>query len=422
MNVTVTVKISEAIAKEYQLREMRLPVGYPTSTGLHQVGLEIADSMMWDALERAKEETKPSLAMAYNSLATQIKKAIDGAQAESDVSHAKLNNGLVTLEPSQISVGDNVRTAFDQESIEELAEDIKAHGLINPITVRVNNGHYVLVAGERRMRACIMANVPIMAHVIEADNILTRRIQLAENIHREDLGLEDKARAVQELYEQLGSMQAVADTVKKSKAWVSKLVAIAKGLGYWAKKILEEGISEDMEVLGLVEKIDAMSYGTNRCWSIYENLKSGVYHRADLQRVLKEIKDKKKKDLAPRQEKIPPAGNGGQCAGQLMLTGVEAVPSSATQEAAARREYLGLPNAVKNLLRFYVDTQPREHQGEKYQIVTEFSEIPFSGDGEGECYKAFDKDEILKAWRDLVEAFANWNGEIMTEEYFQENA
>ena len=87
-----------------------------------------------------------------------------------------------------------------------------------------------------------------------------------------------------------------------------------------------------------------------------------------------------------------------------------------------RREYLGLMDAVKNLLRFYVDTQPREHQGKAYQIVAEFSEIPFCGDGVGDSYQAFDKDEILEAWRDLVEAFADWGGKIVTEEYFQENA
>lgn len=417
--MNVTVKISETIAKEYQVRELRLPEGFPSRSGVHQVDLVTADSMMWDALKQAKEETKPSLAMAYNSLAGQIKKQMDNAQAKGDVSQRnKEEKHFVTLARSEILTLDQVRTSFDDASMAELAADIRVHGLINPITVRPgHDGKFYLVAGERRMNACEIAGVPIVAQVIAADEIIAKRIQLAENIHRDELSLEDKARAVRELYDQLGTMQAVADQVKKSKAWVSKLFALTEpDLGYRAQLLLTNGIVEDLEILGIMARIEnTCTYADAE--EAYKRAKEGNFTRDQAREFLRQRSEKRKQDT----EKAAAKRKEQEEKWQARQAEIKAERERRMVEEAKRPPRRELPDAVRNLLRFYVTTQAREHQGEAYQIVTEFSEIPFSGDGVGDSYQAFDKDEILKAWRELVEAFADWDGEIMTEEYFQEN-
>ena len=142
-----------------------------------------------------------------------------------------------------------------------------------------------------------MAGVPIVAQVVDVDADAARRIQLAENIHREDLGLMDKAKAVRGLYDELGTMQAVADLVKKSKAWVSKLVGISEGLGYWGQKLIEEGVTEDLEIIRAMEAIDKLApAGTNTSWSTFENIKSKGWGRDEVLAKVKEIKGRIKED------------------------------------------------------------------------------------------------------------------------------
>ncbi|MCP5279675.1 MAG: ParB/RepB/Spo0J family partition protein [Thiobacillus sp.] len=409
------IKITEAIFNDYVERlssdPLTFPKAWPGQVGMVEVDEDMAHLVRLDAEKMAKT-SNPKMAMAYRNLANQVERSREIRDEE--VSHAKHVTGLVMLEASQISTGDNVRTVFDQASIEELAEDIKAHGLINPITVRTNNGHYVLVAGERRMRACQIAGVPIMANVIEADNVLTRRIQLAENIHREDLSLEDKANAVRELYEQLGTMQAVADQVKKSKSWVSKLVALSEpDLSYRTRRLLEEGKVEDLEILGIMNRIE------NTCDLAdanvaYEKLVAGELTREQAREFLRSKTEKRQKHIKEEEARRKEA----KARRDAEEAKRKAEREKQLAEEAARppkREYLHPNQAVHNLLRFYVTTLPREHQGKHYEIVTEFSRRGYAGDGVTD-------EDIMKAWRDLVEAYADWGGNIVTEEYFQENA
>lgn len=307
------IKISEAVFNDYVTRlssdPLAFPKAWPGQVGLVEVDEDMAHLVQLDAEKMAKA-SKPKMAMAYRSLANQVaecrkvEETLKSVVVEREKDVSQRNSGeFIQLARAEIIVLDQVRTEIDEESIDELAEDIEANGLINPITVRPGDGGmFYLVAGERRMRACTLAGVPIVAKVIQGDEGAARRIQLAENVHREDLSLKDKARAVGELYNQLGTMQAVADQVKKSKGWVSKLVAIENGLSFWPSKVLDEGISEDMEVLALLTKIDLKSDGTNRMWSIYKKMKAGEMGRAELQEVLRDIKKKEEKKQVEQKE------------------------------------------------------------------------------------------------------------------------
>ena len=91
---------------------------------------------------------------------------------------------------------DQPRTYFDENEIHGLAESIKSVGLIQPIIVREKEGLYVIVAGERRYRACKYNEMKnIKAIIIEADDEQNLTMALIENIQRESLNPIEEAKA-----------------------------------------------------------------------------------------------------------------------------------------------------------------------------------------------------------------------------------
>lgn len=122
-----------------------------------------------------------------------------------------------------IDVDAQTRTEFDEESIAELAADIAERGLLQPILLNPTKGRFRLIAGERRLRATRHnQQTAIPAIITKANTQDALLMQLAENIHREELTLQDEANAIKLLHSQLDSLDAVAQKVKKSNAWCSK--------------------------------------------------------------------------------------------------------------------------------------------------------------------------------------------------------
>jgi ParB/RepB/Spo0J family partition protein len=118
------------------------------------------------------------------------------------------------------------RQTFDDESITELAEDIRAHGLINPLTVTVVGDEYRIVAGERRYRALQIAGfTDVSVRVVNEE--AARAIQLAENLHREDLPLLEEAQAFASLKEHLQlNVRDLAAKVHRSASYVDRRLQI----------------------------------------------------------------------------------------------------------------------------------------------------------------------------------------------------
>lgn len=153
-----------------------------------------------------------------------------------------------------------IRTEFDQESIEDLAADIQERGLLQPVLLNPIGDRYQLIAGERRLRAVkIYGNTSIPALLVKASPDQMLLMQLAENVQRENLSLEEECNAIAKLYELLGSLDKVAATVKKSKSWCSKRYAMTqKGLHYLAEQLLEDGCTEDIELLRSLSSLIAL--------------------------------------------------------------------------------------------------------------------------------------------------------------------
>lgn len=92
------------------------------------------------------------------------------------------------------------RHVFEGEALKELAQSIKNHGVLQPITVRCVGGAYELIAGERRLRATRMAELTeIPAIIVEADDEESAVLALIENIQRQDLSYMEEAKGYQKL-------------------------------------------------------------------------------------------------------------------------------------------------------------------------------------------------------------------------------
>jgi ParB family chromosome partitioning protein len=105
---------------------------------------------------------------------------------------------------------DQPRRIFGEDELMELTESIKEYGVIQPVIVKKNGeGTYTLIAGERRLRASILAGlVKIPAIVRNSDDQDSAIIALVENVQRENLGYMEEAQAYCRLIEEYGMTQS----------------------------------------------------------------------------------------------------------------------------------------------------------------------------------------------------------------------
>ena len=156
-------------------------------------------------------------------------------QAEGAVSTLPLQK----IEPNPLQP----RKTFAEEELDALAESIRIHGIIQPLTVRLlPNGYYQIIAGERRWRAARLAGlsqVPVV--VIEADDRKAMELALIENLQRADLNPIEEAEGYQQLISQYGMTQEqAAERVGKSRPAVANALRLLS-LGPEILKLVEAG-------------------------------------------------------------------------------------------------------------------------------------------------------------------------------------
>lgn len=125
------------------------------------------------------------------------------------------------------------RTAFDPDALAQLSSSISAHGVLSPLVVRAAGaGGYILIAGERRLRAAGMAGlkeVPVLVHEGAEEAVVQLEIALVENLQREDLNPVEAAKGYQRLAKTYGYTQAkVAERVGKDRATVANAIRLLK--------------------------------------------------------------------------------------------------------------------------------------------------------------------------------------------------
>jgi ParB family chromosome partitioning protein len=165
-------------------------------------------------------------------------------EADSALGVQPQNRRLMTLPIEFLKPNPNQpRKHFGKAEIEDLAESIKARGLLQPILVRpIAHEHYEIVAGERRWRAAQMAMVPDIPVIIrQLSDEAAAEIALIENVQRVDLNPIEEAAAYQRLVEVHGRTQEeVAGAVGKSRSHIANLIRLMS-LPDKAREALEEG-------------------------------------------------------------------------------------------------------------------------------------------------------------------------------------
>jgi len=118
---------------------------------------------------------------------------------------------------------DQPRTHFENEKIQELSVSIQANGLLQPIVVRPYNGHYQIVIGERRYRACQLAGLTEVPCIVQdMDDSATANAALVENIQREDLSAIEEALAYQQILDTQELTQTqLAEKMGKSQSTIA---------------------------------------------------------------------------------------------------------------------------------------------------------------------------------------------------------
>ena len=153
-------------------------------------------------------------------------------------------SGSLMLPVSQVeSCSSQPRKYFDEAALSELADSIREHGIIQPLTVRkLSSGYYQIIAGERRWRAARLAGLQeVPAIVIEADDRKAAELAMIENLQREDLNPMEEAAGFQALIENYHMTQEeAAQQVGKSRSAVTNALRLLS-LTPAVRKLVEEG-------------------------------------------------------------------------------------------------------------------------------------------------------------------------------------
>ncbi len=123
------------------------------------------------------------------------------------------------------------RKIFNKEPLEELVESVKVHGIIQPLVVRQRDGHYELIAGERRWRAAQKAGlkqVPVVVKDVQGD-APSLEMAIIENVQRENLNCIEEAIAYQQLMDEFQlSQEDISARVGKNRATIANTLRLLK--------------------------------------------------------------------------------------------------------------------------------------------------------------------------------------------------
>jgi ParB family chromosome partitioning protein len=174
----------------------------------------------------------------------------------------KVNPGEVECKP-QIRGKQN--PGFTQESLMELGDDIEQNGQAEPAILRPHPNpesgfKYMMVAGERRQRSCALKGLLLEAVVRDLTDAQAKRIQLAENVQRENLTQFEVALALKGDKEELGTLQAVADEWKKSVSWVAERLAYLDAVEQpgASRTAVQNGVTADISVVNDLARLERL--------------------------------------------------------------------------------------------------------------------------------------------------------------------
>ena len=147
-----------------------------------------------------------------------------------DTSLQAQESSSILLPITQVEPGLNQpRKQFDEDALNDLADSIRVHGIIQPLTVRrLSSGYYQIIAGERRWRAAKLAGLSeVPAVIIEADDRKVMEWGLIENLQREDLNPMEEADGYRVLKEEFGlTQEEIAQRMSKSRPAIANALRL----------------------------------------------------------------------------------------------------------------------------------------------------------------------------------------------------
>ena len=153
------------------------------------------------------------------------------------------------------------RKIFNQEKLEELSKSILSHGLLQPIVVTKKDDEYILIAGERRLRASKLANLTkIKAIILDIDDSKLREYALIENIQRDDLNILEIAYSYASLINEHSiTHDELANMVHKSRSSITNILRLLN-LSVYAQQM----VSSDKITLGHAKVIVSLDEETQK--------------------------------------------------------------------------------------------------------------------------------------------------------------
>lgn len=177
----------------------------------------------------AKKVTKKTIGKGIHALLSNMDEELekDQEQVVKELSHSVAMIALQEIEVNPFQP----RNEFDEKALEELADSIKIHGLIQPITVRrLNQNAYQLISGERRLRAAKMSKLEeVPAYIRVANDQEMLEMALVENIQRQDLDPIEIALSYQRLIDEINlTQEQMSERVGKKRSTIANYLRLLK--------------------------------------------------------------------------------------------------------------------------------------------------------------------------------------------------
>lgn len=175
---------------------------------------------------------KEALGKGIRSLLENIDATLKTTSGELKSNVAEAATGIIRISTAQIETNPRQpRRDFDEQALQELAQSIRIHDIIQPITVsRLPGDKYRLISGERRLRAAKIAGIPdLPAYIRQADDQQLLELALLENLQREDLNAIEIALSYKRMMDEINyTQEQVAERMGKERSTVANYIRLLK--------------------------------------------------------------------------------------------------------------------------------------------------------------------------------------------------
>jgi len=221
-----------------------------------------------------------ALGRGLSELLSEVEVAYDNNSDQNSSNILQLDISLIKPNPYQ------PRKVFDKQKLQELSNSIKQHGLLQPITVTRDGNNFILIAGERRLKASELAGLnTINATILDVEDNKLRELALIENIQRDDLNIIELAYSYAGLINDHGlTHDELAKMVSKSRSSITNTLRLLT-LSVYTQQMLGSnkitighakvlvGLDEEQQKL-IVDSIIGQNLNVRETEQLVKNLKS----------------------------------------------------------------------------------------------------------------------------------------------------